>query len=146
MTDDDRAEYIERGKLKQATDDLVVAVRGSWGVGSAEHNLVRDICDLIARAPGVSVATVGVQEAIEGAAKVADAERDGARDAHHDTPRSDTAERAYRRGRGDAATAIGYLIRSRLRTELHPHTQPTPLNVTRTSESRTQADHPSTGT
>lgn len=51
-------EYIDRAKLKQATDDLIVAVRNSWGIGSAEHNLVRDICDLIDRAPGAALATV----------------------------------------------------------------------------------------
>jgi hypothetical protein len=64
-------EYIDRGKLKQATDDLIVAVRSSWGIGSAEHNLVRDICDLIACVPGVSLATVaagddeGVRDTLE---------------------------------------------------------------------------------
>lgn len=47
-------DLIDRRMLNQAVDDLVWAVGKSWGAGSVEHNLVRDIRDIIERVPAAN--------------------------------------------------------------------------------------------
>lgn len=44
-------DLIDRQVLKSKLDDLIVAARNEWGVGSTEHNLIRDISDVIVRVP-----------------------------------------------------------------------------------------------
>ena len=50
---------IDRTKLNAALNQLVDAVRKQWGIGSTEHNLVRDIVDIIARLPATLVRSSG---------------------------------------------------------------------------------------
>lgn len=33
--------------MKQRLDDLIIAARNHWGVGSEQHNLIRDVVDAI---------------------------------------------------------------------------------------------------
>ena len=47
-------QFIPRGPLLQAMDDLIVAVAQSWGRGSPEHNLIRDVDDVIRKLPFAS--------------------------------------------------------------------------------------------
>ena len=35
--------------MKRRLDDLVIAARNHWGVGSEPHNLIRDVSDAILR-------------------------------------------------------------------------------------------------
>lgn len=44
-------DLIDRADLKWRLDELIVAVAKTWGAGSTEHNLVRDICDALCRVP-----------------------------------------------------------------------------------------------
>lgn len=47
-------DLIDRAALRDKIDALIVAASRQWGVGSAEHNLVRDIGDVVARVPAVA--------------------------------------------------------------------------------------------
>lgn len=45
------SEAIDRAALKEKLDALIVAASKQWGVGSTEHNLVRDISDAVTSMP-----------------------------------------------------------------------------------------------
>lgn len=46
-----REELVDRRVLQFKLDEVIDAVRREWGIGSTEHNLVRDISDALCRLP-----------------------------------------------------------------------------------------------